>query len=361
VVKRAPRGNGAYLGLDLKQHHEPASGRSPISREGENQLGRKTKVGLGIFALLLAVGLGLWLWKPWMPAIQLVDPGPSGQRVVEAGLLGNYHPAAGAGARPGILLLGGSEGGLGPGGAAQARALQAAGYSVLHLSYFRGPGQSRVLGNTPLETFDRALAWLARQPGVDASRLAVVGSSKGAEAALLIATRRPQLKAVVAGMPSSVVWPGVDWEYGFGSGDGSSWSAGGRPLAYLPYGDFNYRTGIRSRYDSGLAQLARHPGAVIPIERARTPVLLICGEADALWPSCPMSRQVAARASKLGGPQVKVLAYRDAGHAVFGTPVAKDDPRRGRLGSMGGSPNGNAAARDDAWPKVIAFLKQSTA
>jgi dienelactone hydrolase len=319
------------------------------------------KIGLGICALFVTFGLYLWLWKPWMPAIQLVDPGPSGRRVMEAGVLGNYYPAAGLESGPGILLLGGSEGGLGSGGAAKARALQAAGFSVLHLSYFRGPGQSRVLENAPLETFDRALAWLARQPTVDASRLGVVGSSKGAEAALLIATRHPELRAVVAGMPSSVVWPGVDWEYGFGSGKGSSWSAGGQPLDYLPYGDFNFNTGIRSRYDSGLAQLAHYPGAIIPIERARSPVLLICGEADALWPSCRMSRQVAARASELGGPEVKVLVYRDAGHGVFGAPVPTGDPKRGSLGSlgsMGGSPAGNAAAREDAWPKVITFLRK---
>jgi hypothetical protein len=217
-----------------------------------------------------------------------------------------------------------------------------------------------VLENAPLESFDRALAWLARQPSVDPSRLAVVGASKGAEAALLIATRHPELRAVVAGMPSSVVWAGVDWEHGFGAGDASSWFLSGKPLEHLPYGGFKFATGIRSRYDSGLEQLARHPGAIIPIERARAPVLLICGEADALWPACPMARQVAARASRLSGPKVKVLAYEDAGHAVFGTPVPGDDPRHDRLGKTGGSPDGNAAARNDGWPQVVAFLRKST-
>lgn len=325
-------------------------------------MGWKGKVSLGICVLVAAAGIGLWMWKPWMPPVQLVDPGASARRVAEEGLLGNFHPGAGAGARPGLLLLGGSEGGLGSGGSAQARALQAAGFSVLHLSYFRGPGQPRVLEQAPLETFDRALAWLARQPGVDRERLGVVGSSKGAEAALLIATRHPELKAVVAGMPSSVVWPGVDWEYGFGSGDGSSWSLGGRPLEHLPYGVFDFGKGTGSLYQTGLARAARHPGAAIPVERARAPLLLVCGEADALWPSCPMARQVAARAAARRGPRVTLLAYQDAGHAVFGTPVARSDPRRGRLGARtGGSPEGNAAAREDGWPKAVAFLERAMA
>lgn len=324
-------------------------------------LGWKAKAGLSLFVLTIVFGIGVWLWKPWMPPARLVDPGPTAVRVEHDGLLGNYYPAAASKPQPGILLLGGSEGGLGSAGSLKARSLQLAGYSVLHLSYFRGPGQSRVLENAPLEVFDRALNWLSRQPGVDSSRLAVIGSSKGAEAALLISTRHPNLRAVVAGMPSSVVWPGVDWEYGFGAGEGSSWSLGGRPMPYLPYGDFEFKTGIRSLYESGLAQLASHPNAVIAIERARSPVLLICGEDDSLWPSCPMARQVAARAAKLGGPKVELLAYRDAGHAVFGTPVSKDDPKRENLGRSGGSPEGNAFARDDGWPKVIAFLRRSMA
>jgi len=320
----------------------------------------KGKAGLATAALLLTSALGIWAKKPWMPPVLLADPGPSGRRVTEEGLLGNYYPASGTGPRPGILLLGGSEGGLGWGGTAQARALQAAGFSVLHLSYFRGPGQSRTLENAPLEAFDQALTWLSKQLSVDPSRLAVIGSSKGAEAALLIATRHPELKAVVAGMPSSVVWPGVDWEYGFGSGSGSSWSEGGEPLDHVPYGKFDFQGGIRSRYDGGLAQASRHAGAIIPIERARSPMLLICGEADSLWPSCPMARQILTRATERGGPEVKVLAYPDAGHAVFGTPVPKGDPRRERLGSTGGSPAGNAAAREHGWPKVLAFLRHAT-
>jgi dienelactone hydrolase len=314
-----------------------------------------------VFAVVVALGICLWVWKPWAPPIQLADPRPSGWRVAKEGILGNYYPAAGDGSHAGILLLGGSEGGLGSGGAATARALQAAGFSVLQLSYFRAPGQARVLEEAPLEVFDSGLAWLARQPAVDPSRLAIVGASKGAEAALLVATRRRDLRAVVAGMPSSVVWAGVDWEHGFGAGEASSWSERGKPLEHLPYGDFNFSTGIRSRYDNGLARLARHMSAIIPIERARTSVLLVCGEADALWPSCPMARQVAIRASNLGGPKVKVLAYKDAGHAVFGAPLARDNPNRSNLGKTGGSHEGNAAAREDAWPKVVEFLKKSTA
>ncbi len=48
------------------------------------------------------------------------------------------------------------------------------------------------------EDIDAALAWLAGQPEVDAARLGVIGHSVGAGAALLAASRRADLRAVVS-------------------------------------------------------------------------------------------------------------------------------------------------------------------
>lgn len=78
--------------------------------------------------------------------------------------------------------------------------LHAAGLSVLLLD-------ARCHGNSDDETFtslprfaqdiDVGLDWLRLQPGVDHQRLAVMGHSVGAGAALLCATRRQDVKAVV--------------------------------------------------------------------------------------------------------------------------------------------------------------------
>src|SRR5436190_8911503 len=124
------------------------------------------------------------------------------------GIVGEFH-AAGPGRRPAMLVLGGSEGGL-TSGAAGARLLAAQGYSALGLAYFQAPGLPSTLENIPLEYFMRAIDWLAQQPSVDPRRIGVLGGSKGAEMALLLASRDRRLKAVVAAAPSSVVWAGVD-------------------------------------------------------------------------------------------------------------------------------------------------------
>jgi dienelactone hydrolase len=155
------------------------------------------------YTVLVAIGLAvagvaaIWALNPFAPEVVVADPSPEGRRVTENGLLANYYPPQGEGKHPGVLMLGGSEGGLGPGVGRMAKALQAKGFAVLHVSYFAAPGQPAKLELVPLETFDRALDWLKAQAEVDAGRLAVVGGSKGAEAALIVATRHPDLRAAV--------------------------------------------------------------------------------------------------------------------------------------------------------------------
>jgi uncharacterized protein len=283
-----------------------------------------------------------------VPPVQVAEPGKTGRRVTDDGLLANYYPAGPK--SPGALVLGGSEGGLAGGGSRIAELLQADGFSALHLSYFRAPGQNPKLEMIPVEYFAKALQWMGRQPEVDGTRLAIIGVSRGAEAALLVATRRPELKAVVAAVPSSVIWAGVSWEdMTFPQ---HAWSEAGKPLPSMPNNE---------NFTAALDKLAERPGVIIPVERIAGRVLLVCGEADTLWPGCPMARQVEARARNHKRPPVTVLAYANAGHLAFGPPLADNDPRVKSLAAMGGTPEGNNAARADGWEKTKQFLRQQLA
>jgi len=320
------------------------------------------------YTVLVLIGLAiagvgaLWALNPFAPEVIVADPAPDGRRVTENGLIANYYSPASDGKHPAVLLLGGSEGGLGGGAGRMAKALQEKGYAVLHVSYFGAPGQSKILAMVPLETFDRALDWLKAQSGVDAGRLAIMGGSKGAEAALIVATRHPELRAVVAGMPSSVAWQGIDWNVVnmIINPPSGSWSLGGKPIPFLPYVQPKEYTGdIGAIYTASLAELPKHQDAIIPIEQTRAAVLLICGRLDTLWPACPMSEQVKARAEAKGGPAVTVLAYDGAGHGVMGVPVETSNPNYKQLGSLGGTDDGNNAARTDGWAKIIAHLDEA--
>ncbi|MBE7157731.1 MAG: dienelactone hydrolase [Rhodospirillales bacterium] len=310
------------------------------------------KLFLGLLAALL-FACSAMAQSFQMPKPTLADPAPEGVRVSAPGVVGNYYPASGAGRYPGILLLGGSEGGLGPGTTRMGKALAAHGFDVLHVAYFGAPDEPEKLVDVPLETFDRGLAWLRVRPEVDGERIGIVGGSKGAEAALLYASRTPAIKAVVAGMPSSVVWPGINYAETMQP----SWTVGGKPVPFLPYVFGSDDRNLYSVYDNGLKALDQHPDAVIPVENIGGPVMLIGGKADTLWPSCLMAEQIAARLKAKGfHHEVQLLECEDAGHAVFGVPVEGTNPAYPSLASLGGSADGNAAARADAWPRVLAFL-----
>jgi dienelactone hydrolase len=288
-----------------------------------------------------------------IPPVQVAPPGETGRRITEEGLLANYFPAQRK--TPAVLALGGSVGGLSSMMNDTSKALQAEGFSVLHLSYYRGPGQSGRIELIPLEYFATALAWLRRQPEADPTRIGIVGASKGAEAALVLAVRHPELKAVIAALPSSVVWPGVVWE-GSTAPISSSWSEQGRPVPHLPHVPFDARRGgtTAENYAASLKALLQHPEAVIPVERIAGRVLLVCAEDDRVLPSCPMARQIQERFREHDRLDEILLAYKDAGHAAFGLPLPLDDPR---LTSGGGTVQGTNAARSDSWKKAVAFLK----
>lgn len=276
----------------------------------------------------------------------------------EDGLIANYYPAVAGGASgPAILMFGGSEGGLSKGVARDAEALRAEGFSVLHLSFYRSPGQEENLEMVPLERFDRGLDWLLARSDVDAGRVGVFGTSKGAEAALIIASRRAEIEAVVAVVPSSVSWTGINWDFD-GRVPEASWSLDGAPYPALPYGAFDYQTGIYSLYANGLKAVGEHEDAVIAVEESEAPMLLICGGSDALWPSCPMAEAIDARAEAAGGPEVTVLAYPEAGHGAGGLPSGNLDPETADEPlDWGGTRRTNRAAQQDNWPKTVAFLK----
>lgn len=314
---------------------------------------------LGALVLIGGGGFAYMLVQPPPPA-KIVDAGQTGQRIATDGLLANYYPAAGTGPHPAVLLLGGSQGGLAKDIRVQALLLQNEGFSVLQLAYHNAPGKPAKLKNIPLEDFYRELDWLKKQPAVDPARLGIVGYSKGAEAGLLVATRYPGIRAVALGMPSSVVGDGMSGEnYMLGSFS-SSWSEKGEPVPHLAYKGRPDDRGLMAVFEGGLEHLDENPAAIIPVEKYKGKLLLVCGKAEKLWPSCPMTDQIARRAARQGAAPPVVLRYEDAGHAAMGAPFA-DAAAAKKWSKLGGTAEGNSAARVDSWPKIVAFLRAELA
>jgi hypothetical protein len=241
--------------------------------------------------------------------------------VTDGGLRGNFYQAS-AGRRRAIIYLGGSEGGV-PFASHEERLqpLLDLGHPVLCLAYFGVDGLPPSLEQIPLEYFEHAFDWLSRQPGV-ISEYAIIGGSRGGELALLLASRYPQVKAVVAFSPSHVVWHGIPKRFPMHR-LGSAWSYAGSDLPFVPVRLLSptliaglLTSRLRKAGELALRNKKRVEQATIPVERIGGPVLLISGQADTLWPSTPMSEQIVSRlaANRFPFPYRHVVL--ESGHNV---------------------------------------------
>ena len=279
-----------------------------------------------------SVNRTLWTQAPTMRTFTLASDG----------FVGAYVKPAGVPRGPAVLVLGGSEGGA---PTFSAETLAARGIPALSVAYFKAPGLPADLKNIPLEYFDPPLHWLRRQPEVDPARVWISGSSRGSEAAALVAAARP---ALVHGLldlsPSST----AHCAYAPSTGQacpGPAWRRGGRPVPYTRQLD---------------AVPARDPGAMIAFEKITGPVLTLCGGADQLWDSCRYSDAIQQRLQQHRSRFPRLaLSYPDAGHAVdFPMPFEAFGPAQpDALPTYGSTPTANDQARADAWPKLLAFVR----
>src|SRR5215510_16135680 len=153
------------------------------------------------------------------------------------------------------------------------------GYAALNLGYFRMEGLPRGLVNIPLEYFENAIGWMRAQPWLRDHFLAVWGESRGGELALLLGATFPEINAVVAWVPSGVVF----WALGLAEpGDTrprAAWTFRGKPLPYLqqnnvsgdppPVPEPGRPVAYAPFYRSQLRDARAVERAIIPVERIR--------------------------------------------------------------------------------------------
>lgn len=290
--------------------------------------------------------------------------------VEQDGLVGLLCAPVGTSPAPGVLLLGGSEGGLHE---HDARMLAAEGFTVLALAYFGAPGLPPGLVDVPLEYFFRALDVLAAQPRTS-GRLAIVGGSRGGEAALLVAAHDERVGVVVSVVGSGLVTAGIDFRrvslLDILSAPTAAWTLAGEPLPYLPYA-----------VDDELRRLVEHDRPVplvrafpappvdpdelarvsIPVENIHGPVLLLSAADDQNWPSAAYSHVAADRLTR-HPYDVEHRVFADAGHPIAGPPGAPFTTTRaagpGVTFELGGTAEANTAARAECWTATVTFLRE---
>lgn len=299
---------------------------------------------------------------------------PNGCTDVSRPFIGTICEPSTPGRHPAMLLFGGSEGGNST--MPQVAPLFAArGYVAVTVAYFGLPGLPEHLVNVPVETIGRALRAVARLRDVNPAEIGVLGGSKGGELALLAASTYPQIKAVVADVPSPVAFMGL------GANDipsGCSWSYRGKALPCVPVSQSasaaigsQFASGgpvrLRVLYDLSLdADPAQVRASFFPLQRIHGPVLCLAGADDEMWNS---PRQCAMAMSYLKAhhhPYAdRRVVYPNAGHmflwAMHGpkSAITSYPMGGGTVMDFGGTAVGDAVASTRAWHSIWAFLEHA--
>lgn len=242
-----------------------------------------------------------------------------------------------------VFTWGGSDGGC---DFEHATDLAKQGYEVIALFYFGQPGQREALQQVPLEFFGEALDY-AKQHARSASPVTVLGTSRGAELALLLPTYYPQIDNVVVFTPSEYVWQGLDYGSGIVA---STWTWQGTDVPFLPMtrasGDatrelilamaLNYLARLRPTFTTALAgDPSGLAAARIDLSKVRGHLLAFAGTDDQMWPGDDAARDLQVRRPH----DTEAHVYEAAGH-LFYLPGSWAN---GYL--LGGTADANAAAK----------------
>jgi dienelactone hydrolase len=257
---------------------------------------------------------------------------PAGVRVVQLrpvrdGIYGEYFIPVGKRFGTPVLTFGGSNGGL---GTAQVASLLAShGHPALALAYFSEPGLPAQLHNIPLEYFQRALRWMQQQPQISHRRIVTLGESYGGEASLLVGSTYPKLiDGVIAYVPLDIITsapadPAIP-----------AWTLHGHPVT---------------------------PGKPISVQKIDGPVFAVGSYGDQLWSS---GSAVNDLKFELKGhhPTPMLLDFQKAGHALGAIlpniPTLTHGKSRYGVFNLGGTPTEDERAREQTWPKLLAWLNK---
>ncbi len=303
---------------------------------------------------------------------RLALDGVTRHEVREEGLVGTLYLPAGSkpGSHPAVMILNGSGGGINE---PRAALYASRGYAAFALAYFKAPGLSDYISNTPLEYFQTGLRWLRKKVQPKHDFVAISGQSRGGELVLLLGATFPkEVSAVVAYVPGAVVHSGqnaCDPKIGR---EGPTWLLGGKPI---PHVWENNRTATWAPFDEGpsphrhekaILTALQDPDAVararIRVEDIEGPVMLLSGTDDGSWPSSLYSKMVQDKLVEVKHPYpVEWLDYENGGHSILfpyvpTTQLVYAHPVSGKISTSGGNPKDNARADQESWEGVKKFL-----
>ena len=256
-----------------------------------------------------------------------------------------------------VICFGGSEGSP---NFENAKRLAKDGYETLALFMFGMKNQEQTLRKIPLEQFEDVINYVNKNIK-DNKPISVLGASKGAEYALNLASKYPEIDNLILISPSSYNFAGLNFkDYG------SSWTYKGKELPYIDIRKSSFKSFLKNvivpniikspisykeTYKSAIEKDSLSQEKLISVKNVKANILMIAGEDDLMWDSLAMAKKI-----KDQNPNAKVYSYKGAGHIFACNGVLN-------LGKIriatGGTVEGNEKARSESRKTIDAFLKEN--
>ena len=256
-----------------------------------------------------------------------------------------------------VICFGGSDGGP---NFETAKRLAEEGYETFALFMYGMKNQEQTLAKIPLEQFEDVISYI-NENIKDNKPISVLGASKGAEYALNLAGKYPEIDNLILMALSSYNFAGLDFkDYG------SSWTYKGEELPYIDIKKSSFNAFLKNiivpaiikspisykeTYNSAIEEDPSSQEKLIPVEDIKANILMIVGEDDLMWDSLAMANKI-----KEQNPEAKIYSYKGAGHIFAGNGVLN-------LGKIriatGGTTESNKKKKSESRKTIDDFLKEN--
>ncbi|GAB1267119.1 hypothetical protein NBRC116493_03720 [Aurantivibrio infirmus] len=189
------------------------------------------------------------------------------------------------------------------------------GYALLALAYFGEAGVPKSLDRISLNAIHDAVLEAANDPKINQRCIAIMGGSRGAELALLLASHFPEFKTVIGIVPGHAVFTAQTTAM-----TTSAFSLNDEPLPFVPVPWSATPAIIKGDLRAAWVEMLKDKTAVaeaaIAVEKINGPVFLLSGTQDELWPSSEMSELMMKRLADKDFPYVYEHTAINGGHTA---------------------------------------------
>ena len=313
---------------------------------------------------ILFTGITILLAIGYLIADNMLFNGIKSKPINESGFQANYFAKKNTKSKTAVILIGGGQWG-------DYWAQEFANKEMVGLSlpYIGKEGLPKLPEEIDLEYFENAIKWLEKQKEVDSNKIIVMGASRNAELALIIASKFPKIvNGVIAYAPSSVSWSNTVLPYNSNKLK-PSWTYKGIDIPYVPMekisGNESNKIKMLEYWENGLSKTALVNKAFIKVEQIAGPILLFSGIDDKVWPSAKMADMIEKRLKENNFKHsYKNIQYENAGHLISSNPKLNSNIRTGNINidrkvyeyQFGGTDDGDFKAKKDAYLQVFKLI-----